>query len=86
VVLVVVRTINITRPFHEIAIFICPLILLPIIIYEAIQIGKLKPYESKIRYVFLPYVGGRSIVDVVIAAVNIKVRKGKKKSIQIPLS
>ena len=92
VVLIVVRTINITRPFYQvnikrmwIAIFICPIVLLPIIIYDAVQIGELKsPFGSKIRYVFLPFVGDFCIKDIVISAVNIKAKKGSKKSIQIP--
>ena len=92
VVLIVVRTINITRPFYQvnikrmwIAIFICPIVLLPIIIYDAVQIGELESsFGSKIRYVFLPFVGDFCIKDIVISAVNIKAKKGSKKSIQIP--
>ena len=92
VVLIVVRTLNIIRPFYQInrkrlwiAVFICPLVLLPIILYDAVKIGELlEPYQRKILYVFLPYVGDHCIVDIVIAAQNLKVKKGSKKEIQIP--
>ena len=91
VLLIVVRTINITRPFYQInkkrmwiAVLVCPIVLLPVIIYDAIRIGGLGAYESKIRYVFLPYIGDHFIMDIVVAAANVKIKKGSKKVIIIP--
>ena len=95
VILIVVRTINITRPFYQIhrkglwiSLLVCILLLLPLILYETIRIHQEMGFgflETKVRYIFLPYIGDFAIQDIVVAINDIKVASGKKKRIEVPM-
>ena len=75
VVLIVARTINITKPFYHInkkglfiSFFVVLLILLPLTIYEAVSIWQMKDfYSSKISYIFKPFLGDYCTVDLYYA-------------------
>ena len=90
VVLIVVRTINITRPFYQVnrtvmwsSVLTCILVLLPVIVYDTIRISDSQDYhETKVRYVFLPFVGDYTVRDIVMAVHDIK--PGDKKVIMVP--
>ena len=71
VVLIVVRTINITKPFYAINItglyisFVAViLVLLPLAIYEANRIWDSKFDDSKADYIFVPFLGDFTLVDI----------------------
>ena len=94
VVLIVVRAINITKPFYHInkkkmwaAIIICPVLLLPIILYDAVLIGRLDdPEESKIKYIFLPFVGDHIVMEAIISLKNINLKRLAKKKKRLETS
>ena len=91
VVLIVVRTINITRPFYQInrtamwvSLAVCILILIPLIIFDAVRIKQDQEdwFATKVKYVFLPFVGDYAIRDIVMAANGLKSKT--KKVIRVP--
>ena len=93
VILIVVRTINITRPFYLVnrralwvSVLVCFLVLLPLILYDTVRIKKEQEdfYATKVRYVFLPYVGDYAVKDIVMALNPITAGKGKKTVVRVP--
>lgn len=93
VVLIVVRAINITKPFYHInkkkmwaAIVICPVVLLPVILYDAVLIGKLDAEESKIKYIFLPFVGDHIVMETIISLKNVNLKRLVKKKKRLETS
>ena len=93
VILIVVRTINITRPFYLVnrralwvSVLVCFLVLLPLILYDTVRIKKEQEdfYATKVRYVFLQYVGDYAVKDIVMAFNPITAGKGKKTVVRVP--
>ena len=81
VVLIVVRTINITQPFYLInkkgvvaSFVVTLLILLPPTIYDAVAMNKITDfYNAKINLIFMPFVGDQCIKQVMMVYHNVTV-------------